>query len=148
MIAAIQRPDGAVIAIQRTFLTDDGQKANMRRPRRNMGEFHDGAVRLAEPSTTLGLAEGVEDALAATQLVGIPCWASLGAGRMATVAIPTSVRTIHIFADDDKAGRGAVEATVEHHTARGRTVYVRYPPLGHKDWGSIVSVNNITRNAA
>jgi phage/plasmid primase-like uncharacterized protein len=148
MIAAVQRPDGAVIAIQRTFLTHDGQKANIEPPRRNMGAFHDGAVRLAEPKDALGLAEGVEDALAAIQLVGVPCWAALGAGRMSSIAIPASVRTIHIFADDDETGRKAAEKTAEYHRTRGRLVHLRYPPPEYNDWACIVSNTNITRKAA
>src|ERR1700759_3910196 len=58
-------------------LGQNGQKAHIDPPRRNMGAFRDGAVRLAEPKDALGLAEGVEDALAAIQLVGVPCWACL-----------------------------------------------------------------------
>ena len=64
-----------------------------------------GAVQLAWPDDVLGIAEGIETALSAAQLFGIPTWACLGASRMATVKIPDSVKTVRIFADNDEAGR-------------------------------------------
>ena len=50
----------------------------------------------------LGITEGAEDALSAMQLTNVPCWASLGAGRMHRVAIPEHVRELHIFGDNDE----------------------------------------------
>jgi hypothetical protein len=83
MLAAVQRyEDGEIIAVQRTELTWAGAKAAVSVPRRTVGSLYDGAVRLAAATNMLGLAEGVETALAAWQLSRIPCWACLGASRM------------------------------------------------------------------
>lgn len=132
MVAAVQRPDGKVVAVQVTRLTAAGAKGPGRIPRITVGALGAGAVRLAKAGDVLGVAEGVETALAAMQLSAIPVWASLGAGRMSRVAIPAGVRELHIFADNDVAGRAAAERTA--HANRHRRIVLRYPPSGCKDW--------------
>jgi putative DNA primase/helicase len=137
MIAAVQSPDGQVIATQRTLLTWRGTKAHLPNPRHNCGLLGAGAVRLAKATNVLGLAEGVETALAAMQLTGIPCWASLGATRMHNVKIPAFVREVHTFADDDRAGHDAVERVIKLHTSLGRQVVKRLPPAGMNDYAEL-----------
>jgi putative DNA primase/helicase len=136
--AAVQRPDDSVSAVQLTYLDPSGRKAAVSPVRRTVGVLGDGAVRLGIAGERLGLAEGVEDALAASQLSQLPCWASLGAGRMHRVAVPPKVRELHIFADDDGAGRAAAECTADLHRHLGRRVVLRLPPPGFKDWGEVV----------
>jgi DNA primase len=138
MIAAIQSPNGDIIALQATALGADGRgKADLPKDkqRHTLGPLGAGAVRLAAAGLALGIAEGVEDALAALQLTETPCWACLGSGRMHSVCIPTQVRALHIFADDDKAGHEAADRTSK--AQRHRTVIVRLPPEGFKDWGAV-----------
>ena len=139
MVAAVQRPDGAVVAVQTLLLTHRGQKAPTGYPRKTTGALGAGAVRLARATSALGIAEGVEDALSATMLSGVPCWASLGAGRMHRVAVPDHVRKLHIFADNDDAGRAAAERTAHEH--RHRRVVLRYPPDGVKDWNDFLQAS-------
>ena len=135
MIAGVQAPDGRIIAAQVTLLDPSGtRKADVPVPRRAVGRLGLGAVRLGLVSNDLGLAEGVEDALAAIQLTGMPTWACLGAGRMHRVEIPPSVKTLHVFADDDVPGREAAEKTATRHAQEGRRVHIRRPPEGIKDW--------------
>jgi hypothetical protein len=148
MIVAVRGSDGQVIAVQRTFLTRDGHKAPIARPRITTGELFDGAAQLGGPVNVLGLAEGVEDALAATQLSGVACWASLGAGRMHRVAVPDAVRELHIFGDYDEPGQRAADRTADHHVAAGRSVILRFPPQGFKDWASVIENNTNNRTAA
>jgi putative DNA primase/helicase len=133
MIVAIHALNGTIVAVQQTRLTWGGTKADIPRPRMTFGELGNGAAHLAECKDILGIAEGTETALAATQLTGVPCWASLGAGQMPNVAIPLSVRELHVFADDDNSGRAAAAKMVKQHTASGRQVIVRYPPEGYDD---------------
>ena len=136
MIAAVQSPDRCIVATQATYLRPtDGMKAAVSTPRRTSGDLGAGGLRLVPASSVLGLAEGTEDALAAIQLTGCPCWASLGAHRMRRVHIPDQVHELHIFADDDTSGRNAARLTAEHHRAQGCTVVTHYPPKGCKDWG-------------
>src|SRR5262245_13800711 len=84
-IVCVQRLDGTVTAIQikRTIQVSTGLKQITR------GWLGRGAVQLAPPCDgELGLAEGVESALSATQLHGMPCWATLSASRLHLIDLP------------------------------------------------------------
>jgi putative DNA primase/helicase len=94
----------------------------------------------------LGLTEGWEKALAAMQLFGVPCWASLGANRMHRVQIPDTVQELHIFSDNDDAGRLAAERTAHEH--RHRRIVVRFPPEQFKDWDDVTRDPASKRDAA
>ena len=65
MVAAVQAPDGKIIAIQQTWLTSEGEKASAKRL--TTGNLGAGAVRLGAVARSMGLAEGVETALSAMQ---------------------------------------------------------------------------------
>ncbi len=133
MVAAVQAPDRRVVAIHRTFLTEYGTKATVSTPKMALGPLGAGAVRLAKAGSLLGLAEGIEDALAAMQLCDLPCWASLGGARLARVDLPPEVREVHIFADGDDAGREAAEKAVRRFRREGLEARAFLPPDGCKD---------------
>jgi hypothetical protein len=125
-----------LVGVQLTFLRPSDNAKDFRH---NAGSLGSGAVRLAEPiDNELGLAEGVETALSATQLTGIPCWATLGAMRMDGVHIPHTVGRVHIFADNDDVGRAAAAQAVRRYTGAGKRVRVWWPPLEHGDFNDVV----------
>ena len=132
MVAAVQRPDGMVIAVQSTLLTLTGKKAPTSTPRITTGALGQGAVRFAKAHDVLGLAEGAETALSAMRITGVPTWACLGGQRMHRVAVPDSVRDLYLFGDNDDAGHAAVERTAHQH--RHRRVILRFPDERFKDW--------------
>jgi hypothetical protein len=147
LVAAVQAPDRRTIAVQRTLLDPRGdRKAQVRIPRMTVGALGWGAVRLAAAADVLGLAEGVEKGLAAMQLFGVPCWVSLGATRMHRVAVPDTVHELHLFMDNDDAGRAAGERTAHAH--RHRKVVLRFPPDGCKDWDDVTRAQAQQRGAA
>lgn len=106
MLARVLSPDGRPVQIHRTYLTTAGQKADVEQPRLLMkaiiaGEMDGGAVRLGEPlEGKLGIAEGIETALAAARMFGIPTWAALNAGNLLKWVPPAGV-TVTIFGDND-----------------------------------------------
>jgi putative DNA primase/helicase len=143
MVAAVQAPDRRTIAVQVTRLDPSGErKAQVLVPRRTYGALGNGAVRLAAAGDVLGLAEGVESALSAMQLSGVPTWACLGAGRMHRVAVPDSVRELHIFTDNDEPGRDASERTAHAHLHHRRVV-LRRPPDHLNDWNDFLRAKGI-----
>jgi putative DNA primase/helicase len=135
MISGVQGPNERVIAVQLTWLD---QRTHERVARSNVGKLEIGAVRLAPAQEVLGLAEGVETALAAMQIHKVPVWATLGAPRMSNVFIPEFVRELIVFGDNDGPGSGAASAVAKRH-APNRRVIECYPPGGFKDWADVTA---------
>ncbi|AXU20344.1 virulence protein [Novosphingobium sp. THN1] len=135
MLAAVTNDIG-IIAIHRTFLDAPSAKlAAFDRPKRALGSLGYGAVRLAPPAAgRLGLAEGIESALSAMQLSGIPCWATLGNERFGLVAIPESVRELHLFIDNDPGGELANQRALKAYSASCRVIQSRAPASAGFDW--------------
>jgi putative DNA primase/helicase len=134
LIAAVMDNSG-LVAVQRTFLDACGRRArDLGEPRRMLGRPGCGAVRLAAATDVLGLAEGVETALSATILLGIPVWAALGSERLAHVAVPPSVTRLTLLPDNDAAGRLAVPLAIKAHAMPGRRIDIDWPWHGLNDW--------------
>lgn len=132
---------GRLVALQRTFFDHDDNARRARDlvdPRMMFGRPHHGAVILAPATCVLGLAEGIETALSAMMLFGLPVWATLGSERMHQIALPDQVTRLLLFPDNDRAGEfGANNARAEY-ARPGRTIETRYPPAGFKDWNDVL----------
>jgi len=146
MLAAV-RTDLGVIAVHRTFLDPNtGWLEPMDCPKRALGSLGVGAVRLSGPSAgRLGLAEGLESALSAMQLFGLPCWATLGNERFGLVAIPESVRELHLFVDHDAGGRLAEQRAREAYALEGRRIVTRRPDRRGEDWNDVLMGRRLAR---
>lgn len=133
-----QVPDHAVIAVQRTFLLPGGHgKAQVSTPKMCLGALDRGALRLAAAGPVLGIAEGIETALSAMQLHGLPVWVSLGVGRMKNVDFPREVERIIIFGDRGEAGERFAKVAGEEFARRGLHVEGRFPP-DVSDWNDVL----------
>lgn len=137
MVAAVQNLEGVVCAIQTLRLSVQGDKIL---PRITTGSLGGGAVRLGLAGRVLGLSEGVETGLSAMHMTGVPVWASLGAGRLHRVEVPSHVEEIDIFVDNDEPGRTAAKRAADVHVADGRSVRLRSPPGGCKDWNDFLNL--------
>lgn len=128
--------DSGIIAIHRTFLDSaQARLAGFERPKRALGSLGSGAVRLARPvQGRLGLAEGIESALSAMKLFGIPCWATLGNERFGLVSVPESVRELYLFIDNDAGGTLAKERARKAYVAPHRVIHSRAPASPGFDW--------------
>jgi len=144
MIAALHdgglHDDGRFVAIQRTFfdLNDARRARDLVDPRRTLGRPDRAAVMLAAATSCLGLAEGVETALSAMILFGIPVWATLGSERLHQIAIPDCVRRLILFPDNDIAGEIGVAKALHTYANPDRVIEVEHPPMGFKDWNDVL----------
>ena len=139
LLAAVRDASG-LVAVHRTFLDPRSAKlADLPLPKRALGRLGEGAVRL-RPSRAglLGWAEGIENAIAATLLTEIPCWATLGTERFARVALPTSVERLILFLDNDAGGRRAEKLAREAHDGTGVDIETRYPRAPGADWNDVL----------
>ncbi len=89
-----------------------------------------GAIRLGEPTgSILGVAEGIETALACWKATGIPTWSTLNRVLMEQFVPPAGVEQIVIFADKDRSGAGQLSAAklAQRLLTSGRDVVVIQP---------------------
>ncbi|TMJ12594.1 MAG: virulence protein [Alphaproteobacteria bacterium] len=137
MLAAV-RDEGGLVAVHRTFLDPRrATLADMAEPRLALGRLGRGAVRLGGPAARLGLAEGVETALSASILFGLPCWATLGTERFGLIALPAEVKELVLFLDNDPGGRRA-ERLARDAYAHLPTIEAHYPPRVGDDWNDVL----------
>lgn len=139
MLAALHERE-RLVALQRTFLDahEPRRARDLANPRRMLGRPGRGAVMLAPATDRLGLAEGVETALSAMILLGIPVWATLGNERLAHIAIPDTVTHLILLPDNDRGGRIGVARALDAYVAPGRTIETLWPPAGFNDWNDVL----------
>ena len=129
--------------IHRTFLRPDGlAKAEMESPRNMMpGTVPEGAcVALSRfVPGPLGIAEGIETAMSASALYGIPVWAALDAGKLAKWWPPEGCDEVAVFGDNDKSftGQAAAYTLAKRLAAKGIAVNVIIPPSPGEDFNDI-----------
>lgn len=141
LLAAVTDESG-LLAVQRTFLDEDGRRArDLDNPRWMLGRPKAGAVRLAPATDELGLAEGVETAISAMILLGIPVWAALGNERFPHVDVPRSVKRLVLLPDNDRAGHLAVPLTQKALATEGRRIELLWPWHDLNDWNDVLRMD-------
>ena len=145
MLALVTDAKGAAVNLHRTYLTEDGRKAPVEPVRRLMpGPMPAGvAVRLAEPGPVMGIAEGIETALSASRLFGLPVWAALTANRLAVWVPPPEAREVVVFGDNDASytGQEAAFHLAKTLTTGGLSVRVEVPSKVGTDWNDVLMNN-------
>lgn len=139
MIAMVQDKAGRASTIHRTFLGPNG-KAEIETPRALLpGGIADGsAVRLYPVhGERLGIAEGIETAIAAAKRFQLPVWSALNSALLKKWIPPLGVTHVTIFGDNDKAfgGQSAAYELAHRLVTRNRMeVTVNIPQTVGKDW--------------
>lgn len=123
-----------------TYL-DHGSKANVPCPRKVLpgGAIMGGGVELFPAAEVMGVAEGIETAIAARMIFNIPTHATISAGGMAKWDAPAIAKEVHIFADNDAnyTGHRAAWTLANRLALMGVDVVVRIPEsLG--DWNDVL----------
>ncbi len=138
MVAPIVSVDGRTVALHRTYLTRDGRKANVPSVKKVTGAAGPlaGACIPLHQSVRgcIGIAEGIETALAAWCASAIPTVAGYCAGNLAAWRWPVSARRLVIFADADHAGAAAADKLRQRARIAGLSVEVMAPTTPGTDW--------------
>ncbi len=137
MVALVTAPDGEPAGIQRTFLTQEGRKAASAdgKVKFSLGNLRGGAVHLGPAlAKNMALSGSVEDALSLIEMGAASAWAAPGEGHLASVQLPSLVRSVVIGGDADAEGRRHAEKAAEAVFLTGREVRIIYPDDGSKDW--------------
>jgi len=139
MLAAIVK-DGRLVAIHRTYL-QDGKKAPVPTPKKltAAGGLLSGAcIPLAAPrGGVLGIAEGIETAVAASLGSGVPVVAAYCANALASFAWPRGIERLTVFADNDTAGQQAAAALAQRADKAGLISKILTPSKPGSDWADV-----------
>jgi putative DNA primase/helicase len=143
MLAALIDVSGAAVNIHRTYLTPDGRKAAVDEVRKMMpgGIPAGAAIRLAPHGSKLGIAEGIETALAATALFGVPCWSAINSSGLVKWLAPVGVTEVIIYGDNDPkfGGQSAAYALAHRLACAGLGASVQIPPTVGEDWNDVLT---------
>ena len=146
MIAMVQDKFGRPVGLHRTYLSQDGTKALVKKGKKLMKGLgvSGGAIRLFKCEETLAVTEGIETAFAVYALTGQPVWACISATILENFQPPEGVKTILIYADNDlpdsrgrRAGQQAAKALAERLTAEGYTVKLNLPIAAGTDFHDV-----------
>lgn len=136
MVALIHGADGSPQSYHLTYL-DGVAKADVPAPRKVMtpvDTITGGAIRLYSPAEHMGIAEGIETAIAARMLHGVPVWAAVSANGIESFVPPEICKRLTVFADNDESftGQAAAYALAKRLNRNGIVCDVAVPERG--DW--------------
>ena len=139
MLATFQLADGEAVTIHRTYIDSEGNKLQIERPKKMMPTLKPmkgGAVRLYEPGEVLGIAEGIETAIACREAFKFPVWAALSSGLLADWQPPKDAKQIVICSDNDTnyAGQKAAFQLANRLSLAGLSVSVEIPDKAGTDF--------------
>ena len=134
MLALLRPNEGKASGIHRTYLTPEGRKASVDPVRMVLGEC--AQVRLGGVQERLGVAEGIETAIAAHNAFGLPVWSALNANGMKTWEPPAGVKDVVVFGDHDAnfTGQDAAYHLAHRLALKGLSVEVLIPDQVGTDW--------------
>lgn len=141
MLARVTDPTGRPCNLHKTYLSATGAKASVEPVRMFCrGKMPPGsAVRLAPVGPVLGVAEGIETALAAQLLFGFPVWACLSASQLMTFEPAIGTQRLVVCGDNDADGTGQRAAyTLASRLATRLPLEVRIPDETDTDWNDVL----------
>ena len=118
IVSAVVDAKGRSVSIHRTYITSEGYKAPIDKPKKLMmspygrGALVGGAIPMRRPSTIMGVAEGLETAAAVTVATDMVVWPCISAQLMESFVPPSHVEGLVIWADLDRNSRGDAAARV------------------------------------
>lgn len=135
LLAEIVDNAGERVSAHVTYLRC-GRKVDMSAPRKILSPLTGRigcCVRLMPMAETLGIAEGIETALAANRIHSVPVWSALNTSLLVKFEPPPEVKRLIIFADRDPAG---LEAAWHLRDKLSIPCELKVPPDG--DWNDVL----------
>lgn len=144
LVAIVTDPTGALVGLQRTYLTEDGRKAATkatatdRKPKvkYSLGNVIGGAIQLGPPAASMLVTEGLEDGLTLAQALGRSVWVAAGTSMMPQMAFAPVTRAVVIGADGDAAGAAAANKAAEAFAKAGLATRIMRPTSPFKDFNA------------
>jgi hypothetical protein len=161
MLALVSDADGRPVTLHRTYLRSDGRgKAAVPSPRKLMAHARStplcgAAIRLSAADTSaqveLGVAEGIETALAVQAMTDLPVWACLSATLLQGFRPPAGTQRLSIWTDRDRSGAGERAAlALRQRLGSSLDVRILLPPAPIPanargiDWADVWLIRQVT----
>ena len=143
MVAVIVDVTNRKVSLHVTWIKN-GQKAPVRAPRKiltRIGGFDGSAIRMFRPKDGhVGVCEGIETAIAARAITGIPTWSVLCCTMMEKWAPPDGITDVTIFPDNDPAGLQSGIRLQQRLLENGVKVQMRLLKPQFNDWADAFTV--------
>ena len=131
MLASVTDATGRAVSMHRTYI-QGGRKAPVPSAKKLMQglPLAGAAIRLTPISRTLGIAEGIETAIAAAELFEVPVWSCVSTTGIESFEPPAGVEHVVVFGDHDAnfAGQAAAYRAAHRLALKGLEVEVCIPP--------------------
>lgn len=141
LIAAVTNHDGIGVGMHRIYLDESGLKALVSSPKKLLKgkDLSGSSIKLGGTATILGVAEGIETALAASTMFNIPVWASISSVLMEQWVPPVGVTDVIVFGDNDESftGQASAFSLAKKLFAKKINVSVRFPEAMGTDWADV-----------
>ena len=142
MVSIVRDLNGVGLSLHRTYLTDDGQKAKVNQVKKFMAgkKLNGGAIRLFDVVDTVGISEGIENAIASFNLFKIPTWAASNSVLLEQWEPPSFIKKVVVFGDNDEnyVGQAAAYSLAKRLSRENIEVEVKIPDKG--DWCDVQSI--------
>lgn len=148
MLAVLMNAENIAVTMHRTYLDADGNKLEIEKCKKILPCLKGktttgGACRLfpLDGRKILGVSEGIETAIAATEYFGVPTWAAISANGMESFVPPKGLNELMIFGDNDTSFAGHKAAYTLAHKAvvqfKIPKVSIHIPDEIGSDWADI-----------
>lgn len=151
MVALVRAPDGTIVGVHRTYLDPNGPgKAKVKSPKKFFKALYPGAltgsaIRLYRHDCVIGIAEGIEKAVAVAQATGTPMWAASGANLLQAFIPPAGISRVDIWADNDAAGQKAAITLAIRLLEMNVPTRLMISPINGLDWHDVLIKNGTER---
>jgi len=142
MLAVFSLPSGEAVTMHRTFLSPDGDKLCIEKPKKilpPLQKMTGGSVQLfpCDESGIIAITEGIETAIAVHEDTGLPVCAALSATLLEGFEPPVGTKHVAIFGDNDRnyAGQKAAMVLANKISIKHKlSVEVFIPHIPGDDW--------------
>src|SRR5690606_15071838 len=140
LVGRVRDRAGEIVTAHVTYLSGNGKLNLDGLPARKILSPMTGrqgcAIRLGDPSGgVLGIAEGIETAIAASRIHKVPVWSAINSTMLAKWSPPEGVHHVMICPDHDAAGLRAAEQLMDRLGSDGFTVSLRVSGIEPgEDW--------------
>lgn len=142
MVGRVTSWHGKAVNYHLTYL-DEGKKAHVETSRKlmtPMSPMAGSAIRLYPATEEMGIAEGIETAIAARMLFDVPTWSCISAGLLEAFQPPDGVKKVWIFGDNDVSytGQAAAYGCAKRMASQGIEAVVLIPSR-YGDWNDVLN---------